>query len=96
MLYGGLHRLSEAQWRGRDVPQATTREPGVYNNVAPPGARVAAIVGVWRSCKIAVGGGARVWVAYIAAIAYVARIVAIGGGQKRTHGVCVLALGGDM
>ena len=51
--------------------------------------------GLWRSCKIAVGGGTRVWVDYIAAIAYVARIAAIGG-QKRTHGVCVLALGGDM
>ena len=61
MLYGGLHRLFEAQWGGRDVPQAPERSPGVYNNVAPPGARVAAIVELWRSGKIAVGGGARVW-----------------------------------
>ena len=50
-----LYRLSEAQWRGRDVPQAPERSPGVYNNVAPPGARVAVIVGLWRGDKIACG-----------------------------------------
>ena len=36
-------------------PQAPERSPGVYNNVAPPGARVAAIVELWRSDKIACG-----------------------------------------
>ncbi|MDE6609248.1 MAG: hypothetical protein K2K33_01700, partial [Muribaculaceae bacterium] len=60
----GLHRLSEAQWRGgRDVPQAPERSPGVYNNVAPPGARVAGRQS-WSygvATKSRVGGVARVW-----------------------------------
>ncbi|MDE6344463.1 MAG: hypothetical protein K2L69_06965 [Muribaculaceae bacterium] len=59
----GLHRLSEAQWSWRDVPQAPERSPGVYNDVAPPGARVV-LRQSWSyvvATKSRVGGVVRMW-----------------------------------